>query len=243
MTPIRIYGADLRQIPAAACFDLLDESETRRAAAIKIPSAKMEFVKTRALLRLVLAANSPGMRPQDFVFRTEANGKPYLADDTGLHFNVSHSRDMALIAVAPFPIGIDIEFQNETVDYLDVAESVFSASERAIVRNNGGNARRDAFFSLWARKEAYLKATGIGFSAKLDQISTIQPNGVVEDLSQVSQPTIWHVMDLPVSNGYNAALVTPTNEVDVSIQTVSGDELSLPTNLDRSQPTDWQRAS
>jgi 4'-phosphopantetheinyl transferase len=243
MTPIRIYGADLRQIPAAACFDLLDESETRRAAAIKIPSAKMEFVKTRALLRLVLAANSPGMRPHDFTFETEANGKPYLAGHTALHFNVSHSHDMALIAVAAFPIGIDIEFQNETVDHLDVAESVFSASERDILRENFGDARRDTFFTLWARKEAYLKATGIGFSARLDQISTIQPTGIVEDLSQNLQTTTWHVIDLPVSNGYKAALVTNTNEIDVSIQTISGDEIGLPTNPESSQPNDWLRAS
>ena len=239
MTPIRIYGADLRQIPAAACSELLDESETRRAVAIKSPSAKMEFVKTRALLRLILAANSPEARPQDFTFETEVNGKPYLTDDTGLHFNVSHSREMALIAVAPIPVGIDVEFQNETVDYLDVSETVFSASERDIVRNNVGNARRDAFFTLWARKEAYLKATGIGFSAKLDLISTIQSNGIVKDLSQASQTTTWHVIDLPVSNGYKAALVTNTNEADVSIQSISGVEFGLL----RSHHTDWRRAS
>lgn len=243
MLPIRILEADLRQIPALACSGLLDENETRRAAAIKSPSARMEFVKTRALLRLALAAYSPGARPQDFRFETESNGKPYLADSKAPHFNVSHSRDMALIAVAPVPVGIDIEFQNETVDYLDVATSVFSGQEQDIVRNASGAARREAFFTLWARKEAYLKATGIGFSAELGLISTIQPDGIIEDLSQPHGAATWRVVDLPVPNSYKAALVTHRTGIDVSIQTISGIDGGLITGAVRTVPTDWQPTS
>lgn len=220
MIPIRVYGADLRRVPAEACCRLLDKMENARADAMTHQSARLEFIKARALLRLALAANWPGRQVHDFTFAMRENGKPHLADSDRLHFNVSHSGDMALIAVAAIPVGVDIERKDESIDHLGVAESVFSASERHILLKAPKAERSNVFFSLWTRKEAYLKATGHGFSSHLDLISTALPNGKIEDKSQPSGSTPWYAFDLPVMEGYKAALVTRSIAVDISMLNV-----------------------
>jgi len=222
MIPIRIYGADLRRVPAGACSLLLHADEIRRAEAIRNPSARDEFVKTRALLRLALADNATGLKAKDFVFSTGENGKPYLCGDAVPDFNVSHSGDMALIAVAPLPVGIDIELQNAGIDYLGVARAVFSPSERQTLQNLAPAELCQRFFSLWTRKEAYLKATGCGFAAHLDQISTVDRDRPIQDHSRPSCSENWYAFDLPVPETYKGALVTKTDNIDISIQDISG---------------------
>ena len=222
MIPIRVYGADLRCVSAGDCSPLLDHSELQRAETISNPSAKLEFMKTRAILRLVLSVDSGGVGPRDFKFASGANGKPYLIGNGTPHFNVSHSGGMALIALAPAPLGVDIELQNDRIDHRAIANTVFSASELDTLRRLPPSALCEKFFSLWTRKEAYLKATGCGFSACLDQISTAHYDGPIEDCSRQQSPERWYAFDLPAPASYKAALVTNTDNIEISMRDISG---------------------
>lgn len=222
MTAIRVYGAVLRHVSAEGCYSLLNTSERQRASAMRHDLARAEFIKARGLLRFVLADHSE-KRPEDFRFALTYNGKPYLADDGGLEFNVSHSGDVVFIAVSRSPVGIDIEIADTSVDHLGVAETVFSDAERAALREAPESERQDVFLWLWTRKEAYLKATGCGFSSRLEQISSVSSDGRIVDYSQPPVSPRWYAFDLPAPQDFKAALVTQSQSIDLSVMDISGD--------------------
>lgn len=222
MTLIRVYRADLSRLPAEDSVSMLDGAERQRASRISHREARQEFAKTRALLRLVLSQHT-GWPAASLAFVDGDCGKPALLRPHRVHFNVSHSGGMALIAVAPAEVGIDIERIGGDIDYAAVAQSVFSPAEIGVIRGATEIGKRDAFFSIWARKEAYLKATGRGFSSNLPLISTASPLGTVEDRSDdcaAGQP--WHVFDLPAPAGFKAALVASSRESEIRIVDVEG---------------------
>ena len=86
------------------------------------------------------------------------NGKPFLPDYPGIHFNLSHCRRAVACAVAESPVGVDIEVI-APVD-AEVARQVLSATERREVER--ADAPEVAFARLWTRKEAVVKLTGEG---------------------------------------------------------------------------------
>lgn len=216
MIPIRVYRADLGLLSERACFSLLDETEKSRAARISNRSARHEFVKSRALLRLLLSKHT-GLPARTLEFATGENGKPVLLGSHEIHFNVSHSDGTALVAIASAEIGVDIERIDGRVDYAGVAQSVFSRPEIEILRKASDARRGDAFFSIWTRKEAYLKATGAGFSSNLPMISTAAPDGTIEDHGGSSGRFAWHAFDLPAPATFKAALVTTVKDCRIEV--------------------------
>lgn len=221
MTQIRVYGANLCRLSAEACYPILDSSEAQRAASISHLLAREEFVKTRALLRNVLGACT-NTDPRNFTFATGMNGKPRIVGDDSLHFNVSHAAGRALIAIAPSAVGIDIERADKSIDHLAVAAEIFSPAEYAAVENAPQPNRSEVFFTIWTRKEAYLKATGCGFSANLERISSIAPDREIEDASILHGADHWFAYDLPAPAFFRAALVASSNSLEITVSDVSG---------------------
>lgn len=221
MTQIRVYGADLCRLTAEDCYPILDSSEAERAASISHLLVREEFVKTRALLRTVLGAYTD-RSPRDFTFTTGVNGKPRLVGDDQIHFNVSHAAGRALIAIAPGAVGIDIERADKSINHLAVAAEIFSPEEYAAVERAPRLDRSEIFFTIWTRKEAYLKATGCGFSANLERISSMTPDREIEDTSMPQGSEHWFAYDLPAPEFFRAALVTSSDSLEISMSDVSG---------------------
>lgn len=221
MTQIRVYGADLCRLTAEDCYPILDPGEAQRAVSISHLLVREEFVKTRALLRKVLGAYT-NRSPEEFTFATGENGKPRLVGDDQLHFNVSHAGGRALIAIAPSAVGIDIERADKCIDHLAVAAEIFSPAEYAAVEQAPRRQRSEIFFTIWTRKEAYLKATGCGFSANLERISSIAEGREIEDTSMPQGPEHWFAYDLPAPEFFRAALVTSSDGLEISISDASG---------------------
>ena len=99
-------------------------------------------------------------------------GKPYFNGHTNFQFNIAHSGDIVICAgSATDEIGVDIELVKPiaTTDFNDY----FTANEWRLI--NSCPDRNAAFFSAWTRKEAFMKATGMGVHMPLDQIDTLQP--------------------------------------------------------------------
>ena len=112
----------------------------------------------RALLGRFLDAD-----PRSLSFAYGPHGKPAL-EGVPLAFNLSHSADLALIALArEGELGVDVEAIRERVNIEEVA-TTFAPPETAALLAVPEEARRDAFFAAWTRKEAYIKAIGTGFS-------------------------------------------------------------------------------
>ena len=147
---------------------LLDASEQDRAARLVLPGAGREFVLCRAALRALLCS-ALACDNADLTFRTETHGKPYAlvrGRVAPVSFNVSHSGDHGLIAIAPHGrVGVDIETHDWAFDLPARLLSVFSARERGDFAETRDDARwRLRFYRYWTLKESLIKGVGLGFA-------------------------------------------------------------------------------
>ncbi len=153
----------------AALSAVLAPAERARAERFRAASHRRRFVVTHGSLRLILARyldRAPGA----LEFRVGPQGKPVLAEG-GLCFNLSHSHNAALVAVASGrAVGIDVERVRDTTAVERLARRFFAPAERAVLASRPPAARQETFFALWTGKEAYLKATGEGISRDLTEI-------------------------------------------------------------------------
>jgi 4'-phosphopantetheinyl transferase len=125
--------------------------ELARAAKFRTPELAARYLKSHAAMRDILARYTTA--PLEFALHE--HGKPYLPLSPELHFNLSHSHEMALLAVAEYEVGVDIEKLRPMPRYAEVAERFFPSSEEMPVDEV-------QFFFRWTRIEARLKARGTG---------------------------------------------------------------------------------
>ena len=144
---------------------------------------------------------------------TVSTGNPrWAAPNAGIRFNVSHSQEIALIAVAHGrEVGVDIEFVRQLTDQEQLLTSNFSSREVAAFRLLPRQQQQAAFFAGWTRKEAYLKACGEGLSIPLDSFAVSlgpdDPAALLEVRHDPMEPARWGMANLSVAPGYAGALV------------------------------------
>jgi 4'-phosphopantetheinyl transferase len=167
--PVLEAGAiDLWQIALAAPATaeetaLLDQTELARAGRFVFERDRRRYIRAHAGLRRVLAGylalDAAALR-----FAARSGGKPTLAvlSELGIDFNLSHSGDQALVAVAGGPIGVDIECLRPIADATALAARNFTPGESAALHALASADRDRAFLVAWVRKEACLKAIGAG---------------------------------------------------------------------------------
>jgi len=157
--PIFVWPVVLRD--AVAWEPLLAEDERQRARQFRRTEDGAAYVACRGVLR-VLLGGFLGRDPASLRFIYGAHEKPLL-DDGACAFNVSHSNGLALIAIAASGrLGIDVERIRSDVDVDALAEEFLAPSHRAALAALPRSARMAAFFRLWVRHEARVKATGRG---------------------------------------------------------------------------------
>jgi len=173
-------------------------SDDERAAAERFVARehRARYIVQRAAMRCLLARYL-GVAPAALRFARGARGKPHVVG-AALEFNLSHADDVALLAIArDVALGVDVERYDADLDARALGRVVLAPSERSV----RDVAEPRAFLRIWCRKEACLKATGVGLVDDLTAIS------VVADRVDVSG-TIVHVQDLAVDDDHAAALAT-----------------------------------
>lgn len=141
----------------------LSEQEEARARRFRFEVDRDRYRAGRGALRRWVGAVL-GVEAAQVVLHEGAHGKPFV-DGGAVFFNLSHSGDWIVVAVADVEVGVDVELARLDVDVLEIAPTVFTPAERAALGLlTDETARRCAFYRLWARKEAVLKAWGTGFS-------------------------------------------------------------------------------
>src|SRR5262249_26367386 len=145
--------------------EILADDERRRADRFHFEKDCRHFTAARGAMRILLAGYL-AHRPEEVRFAYSNYGKPRLAAESKLCFNLTHSQGLALLAVTRGrEIGVDVERLREMErDGEPLAERFFSPREAAVLRSLPTRLRREAFFHCWTRKEAYIKAHGMGLS-------------------------------------------------------------------------------
>lgn len=134
-------------------------AEADRAARLVSLPLRQRYLRSHAALRAILGNYTS--EPLDFA-RAE-HGKPYLPAVPKLKFNLSHSHEMALVAVArDIEVGVDVEWLRPLEECMTIAERFFPPSEAAALAEVPAGEREMEFFRRWTRIEAKLKARGIG---------------------------------------------------------------------------------
>ena len=212
---IHIWRARL-DLPASRIdelAELLSPDEHDRAARLRLPDSRARFVTARGCLRRILASYV-GLHPAHLTFYYSETGKPRLANPSvsaGIRFNLSHSADLALYAVAAErELGVDVEYADRPVNTLRIANRFFGAGEAAELSGLQPEDRPLAFYRCWTRKEAYAKAVGEGLRLVLKRFQVARaaddPVSRVHVKGDPSQTGKWAIHDLEPGAGYVAAL-------------------------------------
>lgn len=164
---IHIWQADLSRWDSSV-LAMLSTKEQGRGRRFIRPEHQRRFMMARGALRQILAKYL-ALAPGKIRFIENNKGKIYLEDYPQLQFNVTHSQDLALYAVnIENEIGIDLEWINPNLAVQPLLERFFSATEQQSVLGLPISQQVTAFYQLWTRKEASLKALGLGLSGLTD---------------------------------------------------------------------------
>lgn len=215
---LHLWWVNLRELDseAHALRRILSPSEQARAEQFRFLRHRNNYVIRHGILRILLACYV-GQRPSGLEFTMGARGKPELrsaSGEPGIHFNLSHSRDVALLGFArACPIGVDVERLDPVPDCEQIARRFFSQAEAASLAALPGEMRDHRFLELWTCREALLKATGEGLVAG-GATPEARPSGPsasgfggAERAPQVSAE--WRIHSFRPLPGYVAAVACP----------------------------------
>jgi 4'-phosphopantetheinyl transferase len=207
----------------------LSSDERSRVAHLHFARDRERWIAGRGHLRHILARYLR-RDPASLTFRYECacgdprcahpHRKPALANYPWLQFNVSHSDGRALIAVTrDRRVGVDLECRRPADNILPLAETICSPAELAMLRTLPEASRAAALYALWTRKEAYLKARGIGLLLAPQEIDTTIAPGESARLLSVSgdsaEASRWFLADLNADPDHAAALASEGDPVTV----------------------------
>lgn len=149
---------------------LLNADEQARADRFYFSRHQRRFSTARATMRIILARYL-NTAPERLEFTYNAYGKPEVINSQKLHCNISHSGDLALLAVGKgYPMGVDIENYSAR-PYEGIANSLFSDQELKEFQKVPLALKPAVFFHVWAQKEAFIKACGLGLSYPTKEFS------------------------------------------------------------------------
>lgn len=163
-------------------YQLLNAEEQTRAQRFYFNKHKRRFSTARATVRIILARYL-NVAPERLEFTYNEQGKPSVINSTKLQFNLSHTEDLAILAVGKgFPVGIDIE-KYSARPYEGIAKNLFSDIELEEFLKVPPSLKAAIFFHVWTQKEAFIKACGLGLSypTKYFNVPTSMPTKQLVD--------------------------------------------------------------
>jgi 4'-phosphopantetheinyl transferase len=217
---VRVVRLFLDEPPPTADWDTLSAAEWERAARFVFPLHRDRFVAARAGLRRVLG-RCLGRAPEDLVFAYSDRGRPRLAPPLGLDFNLAHSGDVALLALGTCTVGVDVEMMRDMPNVLTIARRFFAPAEVAALIRLDGEARRRGFFHAWTRKEALIKAAGVGLAALGDTEVALDAQANPTVFSAPGGVEGWRLFHLEPCAGYVGALAVRGANENVRVTTWS----------------------
>jgi 4'-phosphopantetheinyl transferase len=213
---VHVWKARL-DLPASLITPLqetLSPEERARAQRFYFERDRSHWAVARGLLRLLLA-HYTHTDPREIRLQANAYGKPRLVFPPlhlPLQFNLSHSVDLALYAFSwQRHLGVDVEYMRTDIAYDELAQHSFSPSEQTALLHLPAEQKHQAFYNCWTRKEAYIKARGMGLSLPLDlfdvELLPGKPTALLHSREQSEEVSRWSMRELLPEAGYAGALV------------------------------------
>ena len=195
----------------------LSAEERERADRFRFEHDRRHYTVARGVLRMLLG-HYTNTSPESVRFTYNAHGKPALADSQLCRFNVSHSHGWAIYGFAvDREIGVDIERIRPDLAGMDIAERFFSPTEVAALGRVPDADRTKAFFNCWTRKEAFIKAKGLGVFLGLHTFAvTLAPGEEPALLSHDADPDAaerWMMFELQAPDGFVGAAAVEDGEI------------------------------
>jgi len=194
-----------------AHFSALEED---RFQSFSTDALRSRWGAARGTLREVLG-RALACAPAEVRFRYAAHGKPQLAG-SALRFNISHSGALAVIALARFEVGVDVELPRKRRSDA-IARRFYAPGEiERLFAQADDPLRADAFFRLWTCKEAFLKATGEGLSRSTRSYEiSLHPPRLLWATGIADAATRYSVHPLDLGEPYRGALVAEAPSASV----------------------------
>jgi 4'-phosphopantetheinyl transferase len=245
---IHIWRVPLMQPQTVAdrLEQLLDAEEKDRAARFHFPDDRKRYVVAHGALRTILARYL-NQAPADLSFQRGRFGKPYLSfssepqgsrvagrRESGgdppqvsreLHFNLSHSRDLALIAVSSGRlVGVDVETVRDVGQLDSIVERYFTAEEKRFLASAAHGENPRALLKLWSRREAAAKALGLDLSAALADVKVpVFPPGESAEAPRLANletddgenHPVWFIRDLELNEEHVGAVCHEGRQIPV----------------------------
>jgi len=211
--------------PTEADLNILDDPERQRTARFYFAPDRVRYSVCHANVRRILGSylHRP---PASLVFREGVGGKPALVlagSDRSLRFNLSHSKTVALLAVA---VGAEVGVDIEDIHPIEraVAERFFSSAELASMATLDGADWLDAFYRCWTRKEAILKVEGMGLRIPLDSFDVSlladEPAALLAARPESKLTAAWYLHHLGAATGTMGALAVGDASVRIVTSTL-----------------------
>ena len=202
-------------------LDVLSAAERERAARFVFDRDRRRYIAAHVAMRRILGTVL-GRAPHLLAFTEGPHGKPALMDAPRVHFNLSHSDELAVLAVSPHAeVGVDLEAATPMTDADAVAEAHFSPAELAAWRQLPAPERLPGFYRLWTRKEAFIKAVGTGLSYPLERFTVdidAEHARVLEIDGDAERAAAWSVAPLALETPYVGAVAMPVPALAVTLR-------------------------
>jgi 4'-phosphopantetheinyl transferase len=210
----RFSCASLSDAERERGLQLLSPDELNRSRRFFKLEHRETFVAQRIFLRLLLSRYTGGA-PGQLQFEVGPRGKPRLLGPEAPEFNLSHSSDEVLLAVARgMRVGVDLERIEASIDPDALGKMVLAPEEASLLEGFAGLEQKRAFLRVWCRKEACLKAAGVGL---IDDLTSLSVAFDRADLSRCRdrridprEAPILYPLDLQIGPRHVAALATTT---------------------------------
>jgi len=219
---VLVWRIDMDNSPVRR--EILSDDELARIQRLRAPRERRRIAAARTALRQLLGG-ALETDPRGLRFVYGPHGKPALCTPNGgdLHFNLSHSGTIAMVAMSRGRVvGIDVERVRPDFDVEATARRWFSRAEYDGISSLPVSVRRSAFFVVWTRKEALIKARGDGLATGLDRFTVAVPPDestlLVAHPDDVVGTARWTLRDVPVATGYAATVAAAGSDWSLCVR-------------------------
>lgn len=177
----------------------LSNSEISRAGSYNNIKDRERFIISRSGTKKIISTyiNIP---PEQINIIEGDNKKPSIKTHSSItiQYNIAHSGNIILIAVSSHPVGIDVELVNPTFPYNELLSACFSEQEIAFLESQENPLH--AFYLLWTRKEAFIKATAKGIDEEIMFIPCLDGQHEIDNLTSLKKN--WRVNSFNITSQY-----------------------------------------